>query len=152
MARISRKVSKTVVPFNGDSKIKILTGVEPIVDQLSYKDSSYNADLQVLFAWYHANRSRSDAAKYLTAYVKKEMPEVLAKIQSLSDRQVSLAYAWSARAALNGAELAPDFQTRLAGWLATVKTEVSAVTEKPKKKDPRAKIESVDDPLAGIDK
>jgi len=49
----------------------MLTGSEPTGSKLDPTQSTYKGDIQVIFNWYSAEKTRTDAYKYILEYVKK---------------------------------------------------------------------------------
>lgn len=91
---------------------KILTS-EPLVSTLDPSSDNYVISLMRINNWYSLDKTRGDAYKYFTQYVKHTMPGSSKIFAEVDEKDVHMTYGWMARMLLQGANIRAD---HLAGF------------------------------------
>jgi hypothetical protein len=86
---------------------KVLTS-EPLVSRLDPASDNYVITLMRINNWYSTDKTRSDAYKYFTQYVKHNMPASSKVFAEVDEKDVHMTYGWMARMLLQGANLRKD--------------------------------------------
>ena len=117
----------------------MLTGSEPTGSKLDPASDDYKEQIQVLFNWYSAQKTKDDAFKYYQDYIKKNRNKDLKTFQKLASSDILTTYGWVARLIVRGVAVSEDHIKRLNGnideLLAKVikEEDVPPNFEKPKK-------------------
>ena len=93
----------------------MLVGSEPTGSKLDPASDNYKSEIQVLFNWYSANKTKDDAFKYYIDYIKKNRNKDLKTFQKLSSNDILTTYGWVARLITRGASVSEDHVIRLNG-------------------------------------
>ena len=93
----------------------MLVGSEPTGSKLDSASDNYKSEIQVLFNWYSANKTKDDAFKYYIDYIKKNRNKDLKTFQKLSSNDILTTYGWVARLITRGASVSEDHVIRLNG-------------------------------------
>jgi len=91
---------------------KVLSS-EPLVSKLDPQSDNYVITLMRINNWYSTDKTRSDAHKYFTQYVKHNMPSSSKIFAEVDEKDVHMTYGWMARMLLQGANIRAD---HLAGF------------------------------------
>jgi hypothetical protein len=91
----------------------MLTGAEPTGSKLDPNSDSYRGDIQVIFNWYSAEKSRSDSYKYYLEYIKKFRNKEYKTFQKVSESSIVTTLGWLARLVVRGAVISQEHQSRL---------------------------------------
>lgn len=91
----------------------MLSNAEPSGSKLNPNDSSYNGEIQVVFNWYSAEKTKVDAYKYLLEYVKKNRNKDYKAFQKINENKVVTTIGWLARLVNRGALISEDHRSRL---------------------------------------
>lgn len=122
---------------------KVLSS-EPLVSKLDPKADNYVITLMRINNWYSTDKTRSDAHKYFTQYVKHNMPGSSKIFAEVDEKDVHMTYGWMARMLLQGANIRAD---HLAGFNA----ELNRLLEIGKKRlDAKSKTVTVKTPIATV--
>jgi len=93
----------------------MLVGSEPTGSKLDPASDTYKSEIQVLFNWYSANKTKDDAFKYYIDYIKKNRNKDLKTFQKLTANDILTTYGWVARLIVRGASVSEDHVIRLNG-------------------------------------
>lgn len=116
-----------------------LTGSEPTGSRLDPASDAYKEEIQVLFNWYSAEKTKDDAFKYYLDYIKKNRNIDLKTFQKLAPTDILTTYGWVARLIVRGVAISDDHIKRLNGNIDELlirvlkEEEVLPNFEKPKK-------------------
>jgi len=91
----------------------MLTGNEPSGSKLDPSKDTYKGDIQVIFNWYSAEKSRVDAYKYILEYVKKTRNKDYKSFQKVGENKVVTTLGWLARLVNRGASISEEHRVRL---------------------------------------
>lgn len=91
----------------------LLTSVEPTGSKLDPSNDSYKGDIQVIFNWYSAEKTKTDAYKYLLEYVKKNRNKDYKSFQKVNESKVITTFGWLARLVNRGASISEEHRGRL---------------------------------------
>jgi hypothetical protein len=86
---------------------KVLSS-EPLVSKLDPSSDNYVITLMRINNWYSTDKTRSDAHKYFTQYVKYNMPSSVKIFAEVDEKDVHMTYGWMARMLLQGANIRKD--------------------------------------------
>jgi hypothetical protein len=117
----------------------MLTGIEPTGSKLDPSNESYNGQILTVFNWYSAEKTRTDAHKYLLEYVKKNRNKDYKTFQRVNENKVITTIGWLARLLTRGAKISEEHQLRLEQHIdilintTLVKDVIDDVVEKEKK-------------------
>lgn len=81
---------------------------EPLVSKLDPTADNYVITLTRINNWYSTDKTRSDAYKYFTQYVKHNMPSSSKIFAEVDEKDVHMTYGWMARMLLQGANIRKD--------------------------------------------
>lgn len=91
----------------------MLTNAEPTGSKLDPSDESYKGNIQVIFNWYSAEKSKADAYKYILEYVKKNRNKDYKTFQKVNENKVVTTLGWIARLINRGASVTAEHRDRL---------------------------------------
>lgn len=117
----------------------MLTGIEPTGSKLDPSNESYNGQILTVFNWYSAEKTRTDAYKYLLEYVKKNRNKDYKTFQKVNENKVITTIGWLARLLTRGAKISEEHRLRLEQHIdilintTLVKDVVEDAVEKEKK-------------------
>jgi len=86
---------------------KVLSS-EPLVSKLDPSADDYTITLMRINNWYSTDKTRVDAYKYFTQYVKHNMPTSSKIFAEVEEKDVHMTYGWMARMLLQGANIRKD--------------------------------------------
>jgi hypothetical protein len=122
---------------------KVLSS-EPLVSKLDPQSDNYVITLMRINNWYSTDKTRSDAHKYFTQYVKHNMSSSVKIFAEVDEKDVHMTYGWMARMLLQGANIRAD---HLAGF----NTELNRLLAIGKKRlDAKSKTLIVKTPIATV--
>jgi len=122
---------------------KVLSS-EPLVSKLDPQSDNYVITLMRINNWYSTDKTRSDAHKYFTQYVKHNMPSSVKIFAEVDEKDVHMTYGWMARMLLQGANIRAD---HLAGFNAEL-NRLLAIGKK--RLDSKTNVIVVKTPIATI--
>ncbi len=117
----------------------MLTGIEPTGSKLDPTNESYNGQILTVFNWYSAEKSRTDAYKYILEYVKKNRNKDYKTFQKVNENKIITTIGWLARLCTRGALISEEHRLRLEQHIdilintSLVQDAVEDVVEKEKK-------------------
>jgi len=122
---------------------KVLSS-EPLVSKLDPQSDNYVITLMRINNWYSTDKTRSDAHKYFTQYVKHNMPSSVKIFAEVDEKDVHMTYGWMARMLLQGANIRAD---HLAGFNAELNR---LLTIGKKRLDAKSNVITVKTPVATV--